>query len=163
MPAQPSSPRTRTSSFRRRIAYGQPDLRVSDAERSEVADRLAEHYGEGRLDQSEFNERVEQAMRAKTRSDIAGLFDDLPDGEAPEVTTRPRRRRSYHPLLIAALIVAVIVAAQNMLWWPHLTRLAIVAGLVLVVLYLIRGRAHHHDHQDHQDHYDHGDDPPSQR
>jgi hypothetical protein len=160
MPAQPSSPRTRTSSFRRRIAYGQPDLRVSDAERSEVADRLAEHYGEGRLDQSEFNERVEQAMRAKTRSDIVGLFDDLPDGEAPEVTTRPRRRRSYHPLLIAALIVAIIVPAQNLFWWPHFTRLAIVGGLVLVVLYLIRGRAHHHDHQDH---YDHGDDPPSQR
>lgn len=156
MPAQPSSPRTRTSSFRRRISYGQPDLRVSDAERSEVADRLAEHYGEGRLDQSEFNERVEQAMRAKTRSDLAGLFDDLPDSEAPEVTTRPRRRRSYHPVLIAGLIIAIFVAAQNLFWWPRLTHLAIVAVLVLAVLYLVRGRAHSHDH------YDHRDDPPSQ-
>ena len=140
MPAQSSSPRTRTSSFRRRLSYGQPDLRVSDAERSEVADRLAEHYGEGRLDQSEFNERVEQAMRA----------------EAPEVTTRPRRRRGYHPVLIAALIIAVIVAAQNLLWWPHLTHLVIVAGLIVVLAYLLRGRARHHDR------YDHRDDPPSQ-
>ena len=156
MPAQSSSPRTRTSSFRRRLSYGQPDLRVSDAERSEVADRLAEHYGEGRLDQSEFNERVEQAMRAKTRSDLAGLFDDLPDSEAPEVTTRPRRRRGYHPVLIAALIIAVIVAAQNLLWWPHLTHLVIVAGLIVVLAYLLRGRARHHDR------YDHRDDPPSQ-
>lgn len=157
MPAQSSPPRTRTSSFRRRLSYGQPDLRVSDAERSEVADRLAEHYGEGRLDQSEFNERVEQAMRAKTRSDLAGLFDDLPDGEAAEVTTRPRRRRSYHPVLIAGLLIAIFVAAQNVFWWPHLTHLAILAALVLVVLYLLRGRAHHHDRDDHHD------DPPSQR
>ena len=95
-------------------------------------------------------------MRAKTRSDLAGLFDDLPDGEAPEVTTRPRRRRSYHPVLIAALIVAIIVAAQNVFWWPQFTHLAIVAGLILVVLYLLRGRSGH------QDHYGQGDDPPGQ-
>lgn len=150
MPA-PSSPRTRTSSFRRRLSYGPPDLRVSDAERSEVADRLAEHYGEGRLDQSEFNERVEQAMRAKTRSDLAGLFDDLPDSEAPEVTTRPHRSRSRHPVLIAALVIAVIVTAQNLFWWPglfwwpHLTHLAVLAGLIVVLLYLFRGRAGHRD------------------
>lgn len=152
MPAQSSQPRTRTSSFRRRLSYGSPDLRVSDAERSEVADRLAEHYGDGRLDQSEFNERVEQAMRAKTRSDLAGLFDDLPDGEAPEVTTRPRRRRSFHPVLIAGLVILVIAAAQNLLWWPHFTRLAIIAGLVVVLLYLLRGRADHRDRR--------RDDPP---
>jgi hypothetical protein len=147
MPAQPS-PRTRTSSLRRRLSYGQPDLRVSDAERSEVADRLAEHYGDGRLDQSEFNDRVEQAMQAKTRSDLAGLFDDLPDGEAPEVTTRPRRRRSYHPLLIVALVIVIVATAQNLLWWPHVTRLAVLAGLVAVLLYVFRGRAGHHDRQD---------------
>jgi Flp pilus assembly protein TadB len=152
MPAQSSS-RARTSSLRRRLSYGQPDVRVSDAERSEVADRLAEHYGDGRLDQSEFNERVEQAMRAKTRSDLAGLFDDLPDSEAPEVTTRPRRRRSYHPLLIVALVIAIFATAQNLLWWPHFTRLAIIAGLVVVFLYLFRGRADRHDRRD---------DPPSQ-
>src|SRR5580700_2201344 len=104
MPAPSSPPRTRTSSLRRRLSYGQPDLRVSDAERSEVADRLAEHYGEGRLDEAEFNERVDQAMRAKTRSDLAGLFDDLPDGEASEVIPagRPRRRSGHHPVLLVA-------------------------------------------------------------
>jgi len=156
MPAQSSSPRTRTSSFRRRLNYGSPDLRVSDAERSEVADRLAEHYGEGRLDQSEFNERVEQAMHAKTRSDLAGLFDDLPDGEAPEVTTRPRRRRSHHPVLIAGLLIAILITAPNLFWWPHFTHLAIVAGLIVVLVYVLRGRAHRHDR------YDHRDDPPNQ-
>jgi Flp pilus assembly protein TadB len=148
MPAQSSPPRTRASSFRRRLSYDPPGLRVSDAERSEVADRLAEHYGEGRLDQAEFNERVEQAMRAKTRSDLAGLFDDLPDSEAPEVTSRPRRRRSRHPLLIAALIIAIIVVAPHLLWWPHLIHLAIIAGLVVVLLCLFRGRADRRDRRD---------------
>lgn len=148
MPAQSSPPRPRTSSLRRRLSYGRPDLRVSDAERSEVADRLAEHYSAGRLDQSEFNERVEQAMQAKTRSDLAGLFDDLPDSEAPEVTTRPRRRRPYHPVLIIALVIAAIVAAQNLLWWPHVTHLAVLAGLVAVLLYLFRGRGDRRDRRD---------------
>ena len=148
MPAQSSPPPTRASSFRRRLSYGPPDLRVSDAERSEVADRLAEHYGDGRLDQSEFNQRVEQAMRAKTRSDLAGLFDDLPDSEAPEVTTRPRRRRFRHPVLVAVLVIAIIVTAPHFLWWLHLTHLVIIAGLIAFLIYLIRGRADRRDRRD---------------
>src|SRR6266704_2823881 len=62
----------------RRSGPANPDIRVSDAERTEVADRLSKHYGDGRLDQSEFNERMERAMSAKTQGDFAGLFADLP-------------------------------------------------------------------------------------
>jgi hypothetical protein len=58
---------------------------VSDAERQAVADRLSEHFGDGRLDQVEFDERVSQAMNAKTRGDLRGLFDDLPDPDQPGV------------------------------------------------------------------------------
>ena len=71
-------------------ADGQPvaaDVRASDAERSEVADRLGRHFSDGRLDQAEFQARLEQAMEAKKRSDLQGLFDDLPRLEsepAPE-------------------------------------------------------------------------------
>ena len=53
-------------------------LRVSDAERNEVADRLSRHFADGRLDQAEFKERLDAAMSAKTQGDLAGLFDDLP-------------------------------------------------------------------------------------
>jgi hypothetical protein len=133
----------RTSSLRRRLSYGQPDVRVSDAERSEVADRLAEHYGDGRLDQSEFNERVDQAMRAKTRSDLAGLFDDLPDTEAPGVVVRPRRSHGRHPLLLVALIIMIAIAAGRTVAWLDFWRTALTVGLVLLVLYVVRGRDHH--------------------
>ena len=53
-------------------------LRVSDAERNDVADKLSRHFADGRLDQAEFKERLDAAMSAKTQGDLAGLFDDLP-------------------------------------------------------------------------------------
>jgi len=87
-------------------------LRVSDAERQAVADRLAEHFGDGRLDQAEFDERVGRAMNAKTRADLAGLFDDLPETGAPAMPERPRRRRRY-PILTVALLVLITVAAAH--------------------------------------------------
>jgi hypothetical protein len=92
-------------------------LRVSDAERQVVADRLGEHFAEGRLDQAEFDERAGRAMSAKTRADLSGLFDDLPDA-----STRPqtgaaavpdRRRGRRHPLLVLVLLVIVTLAAAH--------------------------------------------------
>lgn len=53
-------------------------LRASDAERDLVAAELGEHFQAGRLDQAEFDERVDAALRARTRSDLSGLLADLP-------------------------------------------------------------------------------------
>ena len=79
---------------RRRASYANPNLRVSDAERAEAADRLSKHYGDGRLDEAAFNERLDQAMNAKTQSDLNALFTDLPGTEAgpgrPAPPPRPR-------------------------------------------------------------------------
>src|ERR1700690_1722886 len=83
-------------------------MRVSDAERQAVADRLTEHFADGRLDQAEFDERVARAMSAKTRADLNGLFDDLPEpgdqrpgrSQAP-MPGQPYRRR--HPVLLVVL------------------------------------------------------------
>jgi hypothetical protein len=113
------------------VGIGSPrtdHLRVSDADRQAVADRLAEHYGEGRLDRAEFDERAGQAMSAKTRADLAGLFDDLPEPGsgsgsepaaaapgAPEhrATPKPPRRRHGHRWLPIALIVVLAVVATH--------------------------------------------------
>jgi hypothetical protein len=46
--------------------------------RTRATTYLREALAEGRLDQSEFDERVEAALRAKTQADLDPLFRDLP-------------------------------------------------------------------------------------
>jgi hypothetical protein len=118
-PTPSSQPRTHGLVPRFRYGYTDQHVRVSDAERTEVADRLAAHFGEGRLDQAEFDERVAQAMNAKTRGDLSGLFDDLPEpGPAGTPGTPVRGPHSpAHPVrpymnpFFLVLLVLVITAA----------------------------------------------------
>ncbi len=53
-------------------------LRVGDTERFEAAGALGEHFATGRLDQAEYDTRVQQAYGARTRGDLERLFSDLP-------------------------------------------------------------------------------------
>src|ERR1700761_7586627 len=64
-------------------------MRVSDADRAQVADRLARAHGEGRLTLVEYDERVRAAHGAVVRDDLAPLLTDLPDGAAPAVEVEP--------------------------------------------------------------------------
>jgi Domain of unknown function (DUF1707) len=125
--------------------YSDQHLRVSDAERQAVSDRLAEHYASGRLDQAEFDDRVGQAMGAKTRADLSGLFSDLPETGAPAVTDHPRSRRR-HPVLLFVLLVLFIMATAHAVLWATLPWLW-VAFLGAALLFVGRHRPHH-DRQD---------------
>jgi hypothetical protein len=128
-----------------RGAYSDQNMRVSDAERQAVADRLAEHFAAGRLDQAEFDERAGRAMSAKTRADLNGLFADLPDTGAPAVTDHPAHLacRRRHPVLIIALFVVLAIATAHVLWWATVPVLW-VAFLVAIVLFATGrfGRSH---------------------
>jgi hypothetical protein len=147
MPAPYSPP------WMRRGGYAHRDIRVSDAERTEVADRLSKHYSDGRLDQAEFDERVDQAMRAKTQSDLSGLFDDLPDPEetepsGPQRSARlaPRRRDDRHrPFLLYVLVIVVaaflVTRTINQFYVPWQ-----LIG-VIVLLGLVFAPWHHHHHR----------------
>ena len=128
--------------------YSDQHLRVSDAERQAVTDRLSEHFAAGRLDQAEFDERVSQAMNAKTRGDLSGLFADLPETGAPAVPEHIRRRR--HPVLLAILVVIAIMATAHALWWVAGPVLWV--GFAVVFVLAITGRLghHHHPYQDRQ-------------
>jgi hypothetical protein len=126
-------------------------LRVSDAERQSVADRLGEHFAEGRLDQAEFDDRVGRAMNAKTRADLGPLFDDLPDAGAPAVTDR-RIRRRRHPVLIFVLLVLFLMATAHAVLWATLPWLW-VAFLGVVLLFATGTLGHHHPHgRENQEH-----------
>ncbi len=118
-------------------------LRVSDADRQAVTDRLSQHFADGRLDQAEFDDRVERAMSAKTRGDLTGLFTDLPEAGAPAVTGHPRRRR-HHPVLLLVLFVVLASAAGHLLWWtvvPVFWLAFVVAAVLLLGRTAGRGRA----------------------
>jgi hypothetical protein len=118
-------------------------LRASDAERNEVADTLSRHFAEGRLDSAEFKERLDRAMGATTRGDLAGLFDDLPRlVDEPAAAPPPSRRRRLVPFLF--LLALVAVAAGSSLFYVHLPWLLIV--LAALFLWNRSGRLHHHHH-----------------
>jgi hypothetical protein len=53
-------------------------IRIGDSEREDAVRRLGEHYEAGRLSADEHSERVEQALKARTGTDLEGLFADLP-------------------------------------------------------------------------------------
>ncbi|MDT0202219.1 DUF1707 domain-containing protein [Nocardioides sp. AE5] len=53
-------------------------MRISDADRHNVAEVLREAAGEGRLDLAELDERLEAAYAAKTYGDLVPLTADLP-------------------------------------------------------------------------------------
>ena len=53
--------------------------RLSDAERDAAAAMLREHFEAGRLDATEFDERLSAALAARYATDFAPLFGDLPD------------------------------------------------------------------------------------
>lgn len=57
------------------------DLRASDAERDQAVGELRDRFAEGRLSHETFLHRMDVALRAKDRSELAGLFADLPDGQ----------------------------------------------------------------------------------
>jgi hypothetical protein len=59
----------------------QPDpwsLRASDADRDKYLGLLREAYAEGRLDAGEYEERMEQALGAKTYRELYPVLTDLP-------------------------------------------------------------------------------------
>jgi hypothetical protein len=121
-------------------------MRVSDADRQAVADRLAEHYGDGRLDQAEFDDRVGRAMSAKTQADLTALFHDLPETGAPAVPDAPRRGHVRGIPGFVFLVLLVLVAAhfvlQATLPWLWITI------LVIAVLFITKGTKHSHPTQD---------------
>jgi hypothetical protein len=53
-------------------------IRIGDQEREEAVAQLGKHYEAGRLSAEEHQERVGEALQAKTEADLAALFGDLP-------------------------------------------------------------------------------------
>jgi hypothetical protein len=105
----PSRP-NRTPPWRTEGA-AQEHLRVSDSERSEVSNLLCRHFGDGRLDDAELEERLATVAAAKTRAELYPVLADLPPPDTGGSAPPPAHRRSSAmPLLAAVLVVGAV-------WW----------------------------------------------
>jgi hypothetical protein len=126
------------------------ELRVSDAERAAVQERLRRAVGDGQLDLHEFDVRVQSAWAARTRGELVRVTADLP--EPPHTPAPPGRRTVFSDTdagtamrvltIIAACAVAVNLAIWAVVclttgefvhpWWLYV---AAPPGAILGVLY----------------------------
>jgi Domain of unknown function (DUF1707) len=103
-----------------------PNLRASDADRDATADRLRQHHTDGRLDQDEFQERLDRCFAAKTVGELNELTRDLPDDQA---RSRSRavgrtglglpgclRMIPIVPIILAIVAIHVIFGVVGGLW-----------------------------------------------
>lgn len=96
-------------------------MRASDADRDAVVAALSEHFQAGRLTQAELDDRIGQALTARTWGELRKLLADLPaTGSGPRIlaagspSAHPLPSgRAAAPLMsgLACLAVAVIVLA----------------------------------------------------
>lgn len=93
-------------------------LRVSDADREPVVERLQQAYAEGRIDHAELDLRLHLAMTTRTHADLDAVLSDLtaspparpaPDPE-PDPTAEQRLLAALaHVLGIGTLFVGPLV------------------------------------------------------
>jgi len=98
-----------------------PNLRASDADRDATADRLRQHHTDGRLDEDEFQERLEKCFAAKTVGELAELTRDLPGDPAQGGRDGFRLLGSLRmipilPIILAVIAIHLIVGAVSGLW-----------------------------------------------
>ncbi len=131
---------------RRDMEAADANLRASDDERNAVADKLSRHYAVGRLDESEFKQRLDTAMSATTRGDLNGLFGDLPPLPSEPLPPPPRHRRVLPWVLLVAFVV--IAAGATIPFYPlHVPWLLFaVVGFVLWRR-AVGGHHWHHSHR----------------
>lgn len=148
-------PPTRTISGMTNLDPHTRALRVSDAEREQVASRIRDAAEAGMLTLAEADERQAAAYAAKVRADLAGLTDDLP----PPATERPgepdvsrplqpavRRRLALHAAFAAVLAAVLIVrwAVDPAPWfWPAAPMFWLTVSLVLHYRWVRHRRARH--------------------
>ncbi|GAA3968431.1 DUF1707 domain-containing protein [Thermobifida alba] len=132
------------------MSESSPHVRASDADRERVAERLREHFTQGRLDDDELAERMEAAYRARTRGELAVLTEDLPGRDLADLPglvagALPRTRESALPavlgpwllgggvntLLLAVATTFLVALGADAVWYAAAVALwGAVMGLV---------------------------------
>ncbi len=94
-----------------RLTGRDPALRAGDEDRERVAERLRRAHAEGRLDLSEFQERLEHCYQAKTFGELGELVRDLPRQDDQSVRPPAWAWRWRLVALIPILFVLLVLSA----------------------------------------------------
>jgi hypothetical protein len=87
------------------------NLRASDGDREQIAERLRKAAAEGRLLAEELEQRIEATFSARTYGELDALVDDLPDDRLAAPRPRSLSRLSGPVGAIAIALVALAVVA----------------------------------------------------
>ena len=85
-------------------------MRLSDAERTDAVNDLAQALGEGRLSLDEFEERTDAVMQASTRRELADIFMDIPTKASTElkIYSQGEMERAYQATKKPRLATAMV-------------------------------------------------------
>jgi len=117
--------------------------RIGDRERDEAVRLLQEHLAAGRLDQSEFSERMSAALAARTQADLEPLFVDLPGAKpwgtelVPTTTITPSQRQRWrrwaavaNGVAWPAVMIYLFATGNWQHWWLILVAMFLVPAVV---------------------------------
>jgi hypothetical protein len=122
----------------------QPHQRFTEADRDKIAGRLRDAFADGRLDQPEFSNRLDQLYAVQTYGELEPLVRDLPpvrtyqtpaavqdSKPAPAPGQFPERKPGNHPsrrsgaiggftgVVLLNVVIWFVVGLGNGGHWPH--------------------------------------------
>jgi Domain of unknown function (DUF1707) len=114
-------------------------LRIGDDERNKAVELLSEHLTDGRLTQTEFNDRLSIVLQARTTSEIEQLFEDLPGpnpGRPEELESlEEQERRQAAELLEQAKAQRQVQARIDPKWLAALGVATALAWTACIIIY----------------------------
>jgi hypothetical protein len=121
-------------------------LRAAHTERERTVDALKAAYVQDRLTKDEFDERIGEALAARTYAELATLTVDIPVGPAvARPPDRPPRRRAGNAArwgasgLVSPALVLVALASAALNGGSGYWMVAVVAAIVYFVVRLSAG------------------------
>ncbi|MFT4215813.1 MAG: DUF1707 domain-containing protein [Micropruina sp.] len=143
-------------------------LRASDADRTNAASMLADAYAEGRLDNDEYNQRLDQAMSSKSLGELVPVLSDLtparpasasggPTLQAPQrgglqgmIGRFPRWWLGLAVMLNLIWLMTVVGTGHLIYYWPMWPMLGTAIPMIMGLINGDRGgsrqdRAHRRD------------------